>query len=321
MSAESVNPGWSAELLTFAMDHRDSFRTLLGLADPPRPGDTATGRAIKSAVFDGFASSVDALGPTGLAVLLDDEYGAPLAARAHGLGVKVIAPVERSGRAELELEYDDALPRLVDTLQADLVKVLLRHNVAGDAALNARQAETLARLSTWCLNNGVPLMAEVLVPQTAAQRELFGGTSGQWDRVVLPDLTCQAITQLRAAGADPAMWKIEGVDDPAHAEAVVAAARAGGREDVSCVVLGRGESLIRVEEWLRLAAGVVGFVGFAVGRSLWNDEAKAFHNGEVAHGEAVSAIATKYTHLVNAWRSARAARGSTDLGVMQNQNS
>ena len=99
----SVTPGWTAEILTFAMDHRDSYRRLLGLADPPVPAESRVGRAVKSIVFDGFEAAVDKLGPQGLAVLLDEEYGQPLAQRAHDLGVLVCAPVERSGQVELEL--------------------------------------------------------------------------------------------------------------------------------------------------------------------------------------------------------------------------
>lgn len=293
--------GWGEELLTFAMDHRDSYRRLLGLADPPVPEQSAHAREIKSVVFDGFASVVDEIGPAGLSVLLDEEYGAPLARRAHDLGVKVCVPVERSGRAELELEYADALPRLVESLGADLVKVLLRYNADGDVELNKRQAERTAELSAWCLEHDLPLMGEILVPMTPAQREEFARRPGEWDGVRRPELTVTAIEELRAAGADPDLWKVEGFDSPAAAAVVVEAARAF-RPEVSCVVLGRGESLARVHDWVRLAAGVPGFVGFAVGRSLWNDEALAVHRGELVPEAAAVRVAEKYRGVVAAWR-------------------
>lgn len=298
----SVTPGWTAEILTFAMDHRDSYRRLLGLADPPVPAESRVGRAVKSIVFDGFEAAVDKLGPQGLAVLLDEEYGQPLAQRAHDLGVLVCAPVERSGQVELELEFGDALPRLVDSLGADLLKVLLRYNAEGDVELNRRQAERVAEVSVWCQEQRIPLMGEILVPMTPQQREQYAARPGDWDAVRRPELTQQAIQELRAAGADPSLWKIEGLDDPAPAEAIVATARADGRPDVSCVVLGRGESLDRVEDWLRVAASVDGFVGFAVGRSLWNDEARAAHHGEISADEARRRVADKYLRVVQAWR-------------------
>jgi myo-inositol catabolism protein IolC len=297
-----TTPGWTREILTFAMDHRDSYRRLLGLQDPPVPAESDHARAIKSQVFDGFELAVEQLGPGGLAVLLDEEYGAPLAARAHDLGVLVCAPVERSGQVELDLEFGDALPRLVETLGADLFKVLLRYNAEGDPELNKRQAERVAEVSDWCLAHRVPLMGEILVPMTPAQREREAAHPGEWDGVRRPELTRIAIEELRAAGGDPSLWKIEGLDSVDEARSVAETARASGRDDVSCVVLGRGESLERVEDWVRVAAQVDGFVGLAVGRSLWNDEALGLHRGDLTPEQSRARIADKYLRVVSAWR-------------------
>ena len=45
----------------------------------------------------------------------------------------------------------------------------------------------------------------------------------------------------------------------------------GRRDRVGCIVLGRGENDEKVKHWLQTAAGVPGFIGFAVGRStFWN---------------------------------------------------
>jgi len=44
--------------------------------------------------------------------------------------------------------------------------------------------------------------------------------------------------------------------------------RQGGRNKVGCIILGRGEDDKKVREWLMKAAGVPGFIGFAVGRTI-----------------------------------------------------
>ena len=49
-----------------------------------------------------------------------------------------------------------------------------------------------------------------------------------------------------------------------------------GRENVKCVLLGRGASDDKVDHWLRQAAPVDGFVGFAIGRSIWWDALKGW---------------------------------------------
>ena len=54
-----------------------------------------------------------------------------------------------------------------------------------------------------------------------------------------------------------------------------------GREGVVCVLLGRGASTEKVEHWLEQAAPVDGFIGFAIGRSIWWDALKGFLAGEL----------------------------------------
>ena len=47
------------------------------------------------------------------------------------------------------------------------------------------------------------------------------------------------------------------------------------------MVLGRGASTEKVDQWLEAAAGVDGFVGFAIGRSIWWDALKGWLNEEL----------------------------------------
>ena len=52
-------------------------------------------------------------------------------------------------------------------------------------------------------------------------------------------------------GIEVDVWKIEGVDSPADAEMLARQARSGpGREGVTCVLLGRGASNEKVDQWL-----------------------------------------------------------------------
>ena len=54
-----------------------------------------------------------------------------------------------------------------------------------------------------------------------------------------------------------------------------------GREGVVCVLLGRGASTEKVEQWLAGGRPVEGFIGFAIGRSIWWDALKAFLAGDL----------------------------------------
>ena len=89
-----------------------------------------------------------------------------------------------------------------------------------------------------------------------------------------------AIAELQAAGVEPDIWKVEGLDTADDCRLVADAARAGGRDDVACVVLGAGADEATVAHWLRQAATVDGFVGFAIGRTIFWDALKGWLAGD-----------------------------------------
>ena len=102
---------------------------------------------------------------------------------------------------------------------------------------------------------------------------------------------------LQAAGVEPDIWKVEGLDRQEDAVKVVEVARRGGRDTVGLIVLGRGAERDRVIHWLKTAARVPGFIGFAVGRtSFWQPlvdvEAKRISQEEAA---------TQIAHNFEAW--------------------
>ena len=103
-----------------------------------------------------------------------------------------------------------------------------------------------------------------------------------------------------AAGVEPDVWKIEGLDAREDCERVASAARAGGRDGVSCIVLGRGGDAAKVEGWLRTAASVPGFIGFAVGRTIWWDALEAWLAGG-DEATASRAVADAYRELITAY--------------------
>jgi myo-inositol catabolism protein IolC len=73
------------------------------------------------------------------------------------------------------------------------------------------------------------------------------------------------------------------------------------------VVLGRGADDNAVEQWLRAGAGVPGYVGFAIGRTIWWDALKAYVDGGSDRGEAARIISERYRHFIDVYTSAAAS--------------
>ena len=82
------------------------------------------------------------------------------------------------------------------------------------------------------------------------------------------------------------------------------AARRGGRDNVGCIILGRGEDDEKVREWLATASGVPGFIGFAVGRTCFWDPLVGWRAKKITRADAVAEIARRYRGFVNIFEKA-----------------
>jgi myo-inositol catabolism protein IolC len=115
----------------------------------------------------------------------------------------------------------------------------------------------------------------------------------------------RAIEHYQNSGVEVDIWKIEGVDTQADAQMLSDQARKGeGRENVKSVLLGRGASDDKVDHWLREAAPVDGFIGFAIGRSIWWDALKGFLDKSLSREEAADQIAANYLRFIKVYDEA-----------------
>ena len=88
---------------------------------------------------------------------------------------------------------------------------------------------------------------------------------------------------------------------------VADAARAGGRDRVSCVVLGAGAGEATVAHWLREAATVDGFIGFAIGRTIFWEPRSQWIDGSIDGAAAALIIADNYRRTIDLYTSAAQA--------------
>jgi len=135
---------------------------------------------------------------------------------------------------------------------------------------------------------------------------LVDGDSDRYDAELRPELMRRAIQDIQGAGIEVDIWKIEGVEERSDAEMLAEQTRADGRDDVTCVLLGRGASDEKVDQWLSQAAPVEGFIGFAIGRSIWGDPLKGFLDGSIERSEAARQIGENYLRFVQVYEDSEA---------------
>ncbi|MFZ0215445.1 MAG: DUF2090 domain-containing protein [Candidatus Dormiibacterota bacterium] len=302
-----MNLGYRDRLYLLAFDHRSSFQKgLFGVQGTPTAQETASIARSKKIIFDGLAHAVRDGGldrhETGL--LVDEHFGAEIARAGTRAGLQLAMPVEQSGQEEFDFEFGEEFGDHIEAFDPAFSKVLVRYNPDGDAAMNRRQLDRLRRLSDWLHERDRKFLFELLVPALPEQLAAVGGDPERYDGELRPQLVVRVIEESQAAGVEPDIWKIEGLETSADCELVAAQARAGGRSDVACIVLGRGASSDKVTHWLRAGAPVAGFIGFAVGRTIWWDALSDWVAGTFDDGAAASVIGQNYRKMVATYQSA-----------------
>ncbi|MEO6280148.1 2-deoxy-5-keto-D-gluconate 6-phosphate aldolase domain-containing protein [Roseateles sp.] len=306
--------GYTQPLYILPFDHRASFVSgLFGWTGALAPEQTAQVIAAKRVIYDGFAAAVaDGINKSKAGVLVDEHFGADILRDAKNGGVITCAPTEKSGQDEFDFEFGADFAQHIQDFAPAFCKVLVRYNPEGDAAVNHRQASRLRTLSEALVDGPSRFMFELLVPATPQQLEGFSGEARAYDRKLRPALMLRAISDLQDAGVEADVWKVEGLDSKADCERIVAMARRDGRASVGCIVLGRGENEQHVRAWLTTAAGVPGFIGFAVGRTTFWEPLIALRDEKITREDAVAEIARRYRLWVSVFEAAKAAARSAD---------
>ena len=304
--------GYDGSLNILACDHRGSFTKRFGIEGDPTPEDLERIADGKHLIFEGVEAALERGADAAVTgVLVDEQFGGPakVPEDAKAKGIKLAMPVEKSGQKEFDFEYGEEFGDHIERYDPDFSKVLVRYNPDGDAEMNQRQAERLRRLGDWLHEHDRKFLFELLVPAEDDQLASVDGDTDRYDAELRPELMRRAIAELQDAGVEADIWKIEGVDERADCEQLAAQCRAGERDGVVCVVLGRGADDDKVDHWLRQGAPVEGYVGFAIGRSIWDEPLKGFLDGGLSREDAAAKVADNYLRFVEVYTSAEAPVG------------
>ena len=298
--------GYSQDLYILAFDHRGTItKGLLGVEGREPTQDEANKVSeMKQIIFDGFLKANE-YGITGgdPAILVDETFGLEVQQKAKEMNIKFAAPVEKSGQKVFDFEYGDQFGEKINEVGADFVKILVRWNPDDEEEIRETQGNRIKKLSDWLTENDKKFLLEFLVPATEEQLASVESDQARYDSEIRPKLAVKVVEEMRERGADPDIWKIEGLDTSEDCEKVAQAIRTGDREDVIAVVLGRGASDEKVNEWLKAGSSVEGYKGFAIGRSIFWDALKGFHEGEKSREEAVEEIAQSYLGFLSVYQN------------------
>jgi myo-inositol catabolism protein IolC len=314
MSAHAGPPSAAQPLFILAMDHRDSFgRTLFGVQGTATDKQLADMRNAKSLIFKAAQRLVGTdLGGGQLGILVDEQLGADVARQARAAGFVLAMPAEVSGSDRFQFEYGDDFGRHIEEFDPDWIKVLVRFNPADPAELQQDQLAGLRRLGDWAEAHRRHWLLELLVPPT---REQLAAHEDQalFDERERPALTAKVITTMTKAGVRPRIWKLEGYETTEGAQLVLDTIGHSADPGSACIVLGRNAPERQVDHWLDVAAPLEGYVGFAIGRSIWDEPLADFVAGRANQETTETEISERYGRFIDRYLQADRAPGGGEV--------
>jgi 5-dehydro-2-deoxygluconokinase len=283
----------------WATTRRRDYPTLMALAIDHRSQleDMADGDAAKLARIPQFkvlavkAAAKIAAGRDGFGMLLDDKYGrdALYATGAHA-NLWIAKPIELPGSRPLQFEFSQDLgSRLVDWPVDHCIKVLCFYHPDDAADLRATQIAKLRTAYDAARKIGRDLLVEII-----------SSKHGTLD----DDTAARALADVYAAGIKPDWWKLETQPGAAAWAAIDGVIETNDPLCRGVVLLGLDAPQDELVAGFAAAKSARTVKGFAVGRTIFGDAARAWLDGRMGDDDAVEAMAQRFAGLVRAWESA-----------------
>lgn len=280
---------WS-EIRTFAFDHRLQLEEMEGYSL-----DKA-GR-FKELCLDAALAVQD--GRDGYGILCDDRIGRTALHRAAGTGLWLGRPTELPGSRPIafEPELGDDLGGLRGWARGTVVKLLVFTHPDDPDKMRKMQEARVKRLFAAARRNGLEFLLEVIPSKVGP---------------VDDDTTAKLIRRTYELGVYPDWWKLEPFRTAEAWSNAVEAIEENDPRVRGIVVLGLDAPEAELAESFALAARQPLVKGFAVGRTIFGDAARAWFTGQIDEGAAVEQMRARYARLCDIWDTAREGHSQED---------
>ena len=275
---------WSS-VKTFAFDHRMQLEEMAGYTKDK-------GGAFKELCLQ---AALDVQGgQPGYGILCDNRIGRSALHAASGSGLWIGRPTELPGSRPIQLEPElgEDLGQLREWARENVVKLLVFCHPDDNAATRTQQEEVVKRLWHASRRNGLEFLLEIIPSKVGPVDDMT---------------TATLIQQFYDLGVYPDWWKLEPFITAAAWQNAVDAIERNDPYTRGIVVLGLDAPEAELAASFALAAQQPLVKGFAVGRTIFGDAARAWMAGDISDAEAIDMMRGRYQRLCEIWDQARAA--------------
>jgi len=272
------------DLRVFAFDHRMQLEDMDG-ATPKKIG------AFKELCLKAALQVQD--GKPGHGILCDRRLGRDALYQAVGQGLWIGRPAELPGSRPLQFEAELGADcgGLSEWPLEHVVKCLCFYHPDDPDPIKRRQEKAVERLFTAARRNRLEFLLEI-IPSKAGP--------------VDDDTSAKVIQRIYDIGIYPDWWKLEPFKTDAAWQNACDAITRNDANTRGIVVLGLDAPAAELRASFEMAAKQPLVKGFAVGRTIFADTARAWMLGDVTDAAAIDTMAANYADLCRVWDAARA---------------
>jgi 5-dehydro-2-deoxygluconokinase len=270
------------QILAMAFDHRAQLEAIADAAEVTREHVPYFKKLCLAAARRAAGGRPD------FGILLDGRLGQAALDDATGDGIWIGRPIELPGAVPVRFEGGaDVGCSLREWPVAHCVKCLIFYHPDDPEPLRAEQEAQALRLFDACRRTFHELLLEIIPGRSAAPVD---------ERTL-----AQALERFYELGVYPDWWKLP---DPASEAAWQRIAEVIEHHDPHCrgvLLLGLDAPEAELEASLARAARQEVCKGFAIGRTIFGEPARAWFEGEIDDATAIARMAESYRRLIQAW--------------------
>ncbi len=268
-------------LAVFAFDHRLVFETLMKKYDKT----TEEIRAFKKLVYNAVLKvCYDASVRNSIGILVDDAYSLDILLNSNKHPLWVGRSIEMPGVSPLAFEGEADVGMTIQSWPENHVVKCLFHPDDGDVSSVEENRKQLCRLGSAVRGTGHELLLELLPESVDRDASLI-----HWMR------TCYEL------GVYPDYWKMLPLRDTSSWKKVEALIDEFDPYCRGILILGNNASQKELEESFMSIPRNGRVIGFAIGRSLFLQQAERWFAGKCNDDEAVESMRANFLQLIRGW--------------------
>lgn len=264
-------------LCLIAFDHRQQMQAY--------SNDSQHIQHFKGLLYDAFSRAREKTSDCQLGIIVDDQFGAQVQARAMQDGVFCASSIEETNSFPIRfLKGQEASHILRHWPKNRAVKALIRISPQHTGEMEELQWERLLHLNQACIDWGQKLLIEMVVPASVPDAHTW---------------VHQAIQRACSEGVQPTWWKLPPYPEIEMWRGIQDTIRRRTPHCKGILVIGQGEAWTSLANKLPNLSQVEMIRGFAIGRSIWRQAAESWFNKRMEDEAVVQQVAERYEHLIS----------------------